>query len=373
MTNIEMPRLERDGLEDRSFGRFGRAWSHIRRHGLLEPLKLVRRHGLGASAGFVQRNIRHIIADRLARKWDRRHGVDTAGSIQLGALDVVGPHRAKGNEAVCTSPRTFDFIMKSLPCDLKKHTFIDIGSGKSRTLLLASRYPFAEIIGVEFARELVGIARNQHRAFPVSVAKMPGPQRRRGRCGGLRFPRRAPRGLFLQSLFKGCFRHRPEKSRVVARTPQAGLFHCLRKLEPPRHRLGKARHRRDRYFQGTARAGDARLPRCDPPHRLCSVSGSGRRVAMSRASRWTCAPMKARAGCRNTAPATTCTASTTTSGGTSSIARTAAAGHHGDGPTPAWATSASERTSYSPVRVRPGDDRLALHPELEVARLIELR
>ena len=159
MTNIEMPRLDRDGLEDRSFGRLGRAWSHIRRHGLLEPLKLVRRHGLGASAGFVQRNIRHIVADRLARKWDRRHGVDTAGSIQLGALDVVGPHRAKGNEAVCTSPRTFDFIMKSLPCDLKKHTFIDIGSGKSRTLLLASRYPFAEIIGVEFARELVGIAR----------------------------------------------------------------------------------------------------------------------------------------------------------------------------------------------------------------------
>lgn len=160
MTNIEMPRLDRDGLEDRSFGRFGRAWSHIRQNGLLEPLRLVHRHGLGASLGFVQRNIRHMLADRIARKWDRRHGVDTAGSIQLGALNVVGPHRAMGNEAVCTSPRTFDFIMKSLPRDLHNHTFIDIGSGKSRTLLLASHYPFAEIIGVEFARELVEIARS---------------------------------------------------------------------------------------------------------------------------------------------------------------------------------------------------------------------
>ncbi|GLQ79350.1 hypothetical protein GCM10007881_28680 [Mesorhizobium huakuii] len=101
-----------------------------------------------------------MLADRLARKWDRRHGVDTAGSIQLSGLDVVGPHRAMGNEAVCTSPRTFDFIMKSLPRDLQNHTFIDIGSGKSRTLLLASQYPFAEIIGVEFARELVDIARS---------------------------------------------------------------------------------------------------------------------------------------------------------------------------------------------------------------------
>ena len=160
MTNIEMPRLDRDGLEDRSFGRLGRAWSHFRRHGLLEPIRLIRRYGLGTSLGFVQRNIRHMLADRLARKWDRRHGVDTAGSIQLGALNVVGPHRAMGNEAVCTSPRTFDFIMKSLPRDLHNHTFIDIGSGKSRTLLLASRYPFAEIIGVEFARELVEIARS---------------------------------------------------------------------------------------------------------------------------------------------------------------------------------------------------------------------
>ncbi|WP_245318121.1 MULTISPECIES: class I SAM-dependent methyltransferase [unclassified Mesorhizobium] len=165
MTNIEMPRLDRDGLEDRSFGRLGRAWSYLRQHGLLEPLRLIRRHGLGASLGFVQRNIRHMLADRLARKWDRRHGVDTAGSIQLGALNVVGPHRAMGNEAVCTSPRTFDFIMKSLPRDLHAHTFIDIGSGKSRTLLLASQYPFAEIIGVEFARELVDIARSNIERF----------------------------------------------------------------------------------------------------------------------------------------------------------------------------------------------------------------
>ena len=165
MSDLQHRKLGSNSLEDRSFGRFGRAWSHIRRHGLLEPLRLVHRHGLGASLGFVQRNIRHMLADRLARIWDRRHGVDTAGSIQLGALNVVGPHRAMGNEAVCTSPKTFDFIMRSLPSNLHDHTFIDIGSGKSRTLLLASRYPFAEIIGVEFARELVDIARSNIEHF----------------------------------------------------------------------------------------------------------------------------------------------------------------------------------------------------------------
>jgi hypothetical protein len=136
-----------------------RAVSFVRQRGFLEPLRLVRRHGVGESARFVSRNIRHLVADRLARKWDRDNGVDTAGSIRLDFLNVVGPNRDKGNECVCTSPKSFDFIMRNLPADLGSYTFIDIGSGKSRTLLLASHYPFAEIVGVEFARELVGIAR----------------------------------------------------------------------------------------------------------------------------------------------------------------------------------------------------------------------
>src|SRR5690348_513565 len=55
---------------------------------------------------------------------------------------------------------------------------------------------------------------------------------------------------------------------------------------------------------------------------------------MSRASRSTCAPTKARAGSRSTAPATTSTACTTTSGGTSSTAQTAAVGHRDDVPIP---------------------------------------
>ena len=165
MSDLQNRSPHSNSLEDRSFGRFGRGWSYIRQRGLLEPIRLVHRHGIGASVGFVLRNVRYIVADRLARKWDRRHDVDTAGSIQLAALDVVGPHRSNGNEAVCTSPKTFDFIMKSLPQDLQGHTFIDIGSGKSRTLLLASRYPFAEIIGVEFARELVEIARSNIERF----------------------------------------------------------------------------------------------------------------------------------------------------------------------------------------------------------------
>jgi hypothetical protein len=56
-------------------------------------------------------------------------------------------------------------MMQSLPRDLSAYTFIDIGAGKSRTLLLASHYNFAKIVGVEFAKELVACARRNIASF----------------------------------------------------------------------------------------------------------------------------------------------------------------------------------------------------------------
>ncbi len=39
-------------------------------------------------------------------------------------------------------------MMKHLPQDLSRYAFIDIGAGKSRTLLLASCYGFEKVTGV---------------------------------------------------------------------------------------------------------------------------------------------------------------------------------------------------------------------------------
>jgi SAM-dependent methyltransferase len=152
-------------MQDLSTGRIRRAIRTVRKTGLLPLLALVRQHGARKSFAFAANNIRHMIAHRLALHWDREHNVDTAGSIQLSSLTVVGPNRDFGNEAVCTSPQAFDFMMQSLPRDLGRYTFIDIGCGKSRTLLLASRYKFAKIAGVEFAKELVACGRRNIASF----------------------------------------------------------------------------------------------------------------------------------------------------------------------------------------------------------------
>ena len=68
---------------DTSRNRVQRAIGFVRANGIGEVARLVREIGLRGSFDFAFRNLRHIIADRIARNWDRTHGVDTAGSIQL--------------------------------------------------------------------------------------------------------------------------------------------------------------------------------------------------------------------------------------------------------------------------------------------------
>ncbi len=53
-----------------------------------------------------------------------------------------------------TEPALFREMMTALPIDFREFTFIDIGSGKGRALLLAAQYPFRKIMGVELLRDL---------------------------------------------------------------------------------------------------------------------------------------------------------------------------------------------------------------------------
>jgi len=152
-------------IQDLSVGRIRRAIRTVRQRGIIQTVAVARQQGFRNSVGFITRNVRHMIAHRQARRWDRRHGVDTAGSIQLHSLTIAGPNRNFGNECVCSSPKSFDFMMRCLPPALNGYTFVDFGAGKSRTLLLASRYGFSRIVGVEFAKELVDCSKKNVAQF----------------------------------------------------------------------------------------------------------------------------------------------------------------------------------------------------------------
>jgi SAM-dependent methyltransferase len=60
-----------------------------------------------------------------------------------------------------SEPALFHEMMRALPLaerEFEAFTFVDIGSGKGRALLLASEYPFRRIVGVEIVPELNSVA-----------------------------------------------------------------------------------------------------------------------------------------------------------------------------------------------------------------------
>lgn len=62
-------------------------------------------------------------------------------------------------------PELFREILGSLEINFGEFTFIDIGSGKGRALLLAAEYPFRRVVGVELLPELSAVAEENIRKF----------------------------------------------------------------------------------------------------------------------------------------------------------------------------------------------------------------
>jgi SAM-dependent methyltransferase len=59
-----------------------------------------------------------------------------------------------------TDPAAFHEMLTALPVDPSRFVFVDLGSGKGRTLLMASEYPFQRIMGVEFLPALHRVAQD---------------------------------------------------------------------------------------------------------------------------------------------------------------------------------------------------------------------
>ena len=91
--------------------------------------------------------------------FDKKHGTDTARIEQLWEFKIDSPNARFGTRYEATKEQEFVDFVNFLHEDPQTLTFIDLGCGKGRTLLLASSLGFKQVIGVEFAQELVEIAR----------------------------------------------------------------------------------------------------------------------------------------------------------------------------------------------------------------------
>jgi hypothetical protein len=110
--------------------------------------------------------------------YDWEHSVDTTRSnVGFRTQLLTG---ITGRPYFATEPWLFEQIMQALAFSvqqsgvspsvahgtLQDFTFIDLGSGKGRVLLMASEYPFKRIIGVEFMPELHRTAQKNIACYP---------------------------------------------------------------------------------------------------------------------------------------------------------------------------------------------------------------
>jgi hypothetical protein len=70
-----------------------------------------------------------------------------------------------------TEPVLFREMMASLPIEFDTFTFVDLGSGKGRTLLMASEYPFRKIVGVELIAKLHRAAEENIRVYQAATQR----------------------------------------------------------------------------------------------------------------------------------------------------------------------------------------------------------
>lgn len=103
----------------------------------------------------VQRIFYDIIIDRYILNviFDLKYGTDTRKSVNLKNLSIKSENKKHGVYYGTTSSRHFHSALRSVIFP-NSSVFIDIGSGKGKNMMMAERYHFKKIKGVEFSKDL---------------------------------------------------------------------------------------------------------------------------------------------------------------------------------------------------------------------------
>lgn len=112
--------------------------------------------------GTAERIFSHLIGNirvRADSRFDRQFGVNTAGIIEPADLDITNRQKDVGHRYEPTPVLAIQAMLDNLTLPHREYSFIDFGSGKGRLLLLAARYPWQHVFGVEFSQRLHEIAK----------------------------------------------------------------------------------------------------------------------------------------------------------------------------------------------------------------------
>jgi len=159
--------------------RLSTAWSKLR-------WSLAQR-GLGGTLRFALARVRRRPGDGSKPQlhpFDERYGVDTSGLIGGGELRSGHRNDVFNTAYYAMAPSRFRQVMESWIADqshtsIGDYSFVDLGCGKGRAVLMASEFGFRQVTGVELHAALAEIAEANVAAWtaagraicPVSVVR----------------------------------------------------------------------------------------------------------------------------------------------------------------------------------------------------------
>jgi phosphohistidine swiveling domain-containing protein/SAM-dependent methyltransferase len=94
------------------------------------------------------------------RTFDDRHGTDTAGSVEPAQLGIEDHGSLEAAILYLPSPlRVTRWMLDRVAMEPTTTTFVDLGCGKGRVVLVAAQHAFRRVIGIELSSDLVATAR----------------------------------------------------------------------------------------------------------------------------------------------------------------------------------------------------------------------
>lgn len=109
-------------------------------------------------------------AEWQAVRFDRRWQTDTLVKMRVAAMQGVSADLAVHavhyeGSSIPKLQRALQVVQRQLAAALAQYSFVDFGSGKGLVVMLASRYPFQHVYGVEMSPDLHAIAESNIRKF----------------------------------------------------------------------------------------------------------------------------------------------------------------------------------------------------------------
>jgi SAM-dependent methyltransferase len=148
---------------------FNRALKRVKSEGFTGSLRYAR--------WYVLYNLHYLMGDRPHEKLE---AVSTSRVIDQEDLDLDGELRQHSTQYLATPRWVLQLAIQSIPEPPERFTFVDIGSGLGRVLLVAGAYPFRSVLGFEASPSLhEGAMRNidhfcANKPFRTEVRSVPG-------------------------------------------------------------------------------------------------------------------------------------------------------------------------------------------------------